>query len=154
MPHSVEMPAPVNGTTTSAASTRSRSRAIPVSRSAAIMYDTLYRQMPGAPLVLPGLLSLSCPGKASRACTTQTERLPSMRYLHTMLRVRDLDAALKFFCDQLGLVETPRRPDEKGRYTNVFLAAPQDLTLVETSLAAGPPPPLPHLTSNSSSSAY
>src|SRR5258708_38645489 len=59
MPHSVEMPAPVNGTTTSASSTRSRSRAIPVSMSAAIMYDTLYRQIQGAPLVLPGLLNLS-----------------------------------------------------------------------------------------------
>ena len=47
-----------------------------------------------------------------------------MRYLHTMLRVRDLDAALDFFCDKLGLVEVSRRPDEKGRYTLVFLAAP------------------------------
>src|SRR5260370_41029529 len=104
MPHSVEMPAPVNGTTTSASSTRSRSRAIPVSISAAIMYDTLYRQIQGAPLVLPGLLNLSpAPARASRARTTQTEGFPSMRYLHTMLRVRDLDAALKFFCDQLGL---------------------------------------------------
>src|SRR5262250_2617490 len=54
-----------------------------------------------------------------------------MRYLHTMLRVRDLDAALQFFCSQLGFVEIRRRPDEKGRYTNVFLAAPQDRTLLE-----------------------
>jgi lactoylglutathione lyase len=43
-----------------------------------------------------------------------------------MLRVRDLDAALDFFCGKLGLVEVSRRPDEKGRYTNVFLAAPRD----------------------------
>jgi lactoylglutathione lyase len=49
-----------------------------------------------------------------------------MRYLHTMLRVRDLDAALDFFCGKLGLVEVSRRRDEKGRYTNVFLAAPRD----------------------------
>ena len=49
-----------------------------------------------------------------------------MRYLHTMLRVRDLDAAIEFFCSKLGLVELSRSPDEKGRYTNVFLAAPQD----------------------------
>jgi lactoylglutathione lyase len=40
-----------------------------------------------------------------------------MRYLHTMLRVRDLDAALDFFCTKLGLVELRRSPDEKGRYT-------------------------------------
>jgi lactoylglutathione lyase len=49
-----------------------------------------------------------------------------MRYLHTMLRVRDLDAALDFFCAKLGLVEIRRYRDEKGRYTNVFLAAPDD----------------------------
>lgn len=45
-----------------------------------------------------------------------------MRYLHTMLRVRDLDAALTFFCEHLGLVETRRKEHEKGRFTLVFLA--------------------------------
>ena len=69
-----------------------------------------------------------------------------MRYLHTMLRVRDLDAALRFFCTQLGLVEIRRRPDEKGRYTNVFLAAPQDRALVDASLRAGRDAPLLELT--------
>ena len=49
-----------------------------------------------------------------------------MRYLHTMLRVRDLDAALHFFVHQLGLVETRRRENEAGRFTLVFLAAPKD----------------------------
>ncbi|MBX9775159.1 MAG: VOC family protein [Xanthobacteraceae bacterium] len=49
-----------------------------------------------------------------------------MRYLHTMLRVRDLDRALDFYCNGLGLKETRRRVDEKGRYTNVFLTAPDD----------------------------
>jgi lactoylglutathione lyase len=49
-----------------------------------------------------------------------------MRYLHTMLRVRDLDAALHFFVHQLGLVETRRREHEAGRFTLVFLAAPGD----------------------------
>ena len=53
-----------------------------------------------------------------------------MRYLHTMLRVRDLDAAIDFFCNKLGLVEVSRRPDEKGRYTNVFLGAPEDKGLI------------------------
>jgi lactoylglutathione lyase len=71
-----------------------------------------------------------------------------MRYLHTMLRVRDLDAALQFFCTQLGLVEIRRRPDEKGRYTNVFLAAPEDRTLVETSQRAGRDAPLLEVTHN------
>src|SRR5713101_6329798 len=72
----------------------------------------------------------------------------TMRYLHTMLRVRDLDASLRFFCDQLGLVEIRRSPSEKGRYTNVFLAAPQDRALVETSLAAGRDAPLLEITYN------
>jgi len=46
-----------------------------------------------------------------------------MKYLHTMIRVRDLDASLKFFCDGLGLIETRRVENEKGRFTLVFLAA-------------------------------
>ena len=44
-----------------------------------------------------------------------------MRYLHTMIRVRDLPAALRFFCDGLGLREIRRRDHENGRYTLVFL---------------------------------
>jgi lactoylglutathione lyase len=44
-----------------------------------------------------------------------------MRYLHTMVRVRDLDAALRFFCQGLGLHEVRRRDDERGRFTLVFL---------------------------------
>ena len=47
-----------------------------------------------------------------------------MRYLHTMIRVRDLPAALKFFCDGLGLREIRRRDHEKGRFTLIFLAPP------------------------------
>jgi len=46
-----------------------------------------------------------------------------MKFLHTMLRVRDLDAALAFFVDRLGLREVRRRVSDKGRYTLVFLAA-------------------------------
>jgi lactoylglutathione lyase len=44
-----------------------------------------------------------------------------MRYLHTMVRVRDLPAAVRFFCDGLGLRELRRRDSEQGRYTLVFL---------------------------------
>ena len=44
-----------------------------------------------------------------------------MRYLHTMIRVRDLPAALRFFCDGLGLREIRRRDHEQGRFTLVFL---------------------------------
>lgn len=47
----------------------------------------------------------------------------AMKYLHTMVRVRDLDASLRFYCDGLGLRETRRMENEKGRYTLVFVAA-------------------------------
>ena len=46
-----------------------------------------------------------------------------MRYLHTMLRVRNLEAALDFFCTKLGLVELRRRDSERGRFTLVFLGS-------------------------------
>ncbi|MFV8781743.1 VOC family protein [Microbulbifer sp. SA54] len=49
-----------------------------------------------------------------------------MEYLHTMVRVTDLDESLKFYCDKLGLVEVSRNDYEKGRFTLVFLAAPGD----------------------------
>ena len=49
-----------------------------------------------------------------------------MRYLHTMVRVLDLDAALRFFCRGLGLLEIRRREDAKGRYTLVFLGLDPD----------------------------
>jgi lactoylglutathione lyase len=47
-----------------------------------------------------------------------------MRYLHTMVRVRDLPAALRFFCEGLGLREVRRRDHEAGRFTLVFLGEP------------------------------
>ena len=46
-----------------------------------------------------------------------------MEYLHTMVRVSDLDASLDFYCNKLGLVETNRKDSERGRFTLVFLAA-------------------------------
>ena len=49
-----------------------------------------------------------------------------MRYLHTMVRVSDLEAALDFYCAKLGLKEVRRQENEKGRFTLVFLAAPDD----------------------------
>ena len=49
-----------------------------------------------------------------------------MQYLHTMVRVADLDASLHFYCDLLGLKEVRRKENEKGRFTLVFLAAPDD----------------------------
>ena len=49
-----------------------------------------------------------------------------MRYLHTMVRVRDLDRSLDFYCDKLGLVEQRRIDIEAGRFSLIFLAAPGD----------------------------
>lgn len=48
-----------------------------------------------------------------------------MKYLHTMVRVADLDASLKFYCEGLGLQEVRRKEVEAGRFTLVFLAAPE-----------------------------
>ncbi len=58
-----------------------------------------------------------------------------MRYLHTMVRVKDLDAALDFYCDKLGLEEVRRMESEQGRFTLVFLAAPEDVQAAKTEQA-------------------
>jgi lactoylglutathione lyase len=49
-----------------------------------------------------------------------------MKYLHTMVRVHDIDASLDFYCDKLGLQENRRYENEQGRFTLVFLSAPGD----------------------------
>ncbi len=70
-----------------------------------------------------------------------------MRFLHTMLRVRNLDAALDFYGNLLGLVEVHRREDAKGRFTLVFLAAPGDVAQLEAG-RPGRPAPVVELTYN------
>ncbi len=45
-----------------------------------------------------------------------------MKYLHTMVRIANIDQSLDFYCNKLGLKEVRRSPNEKGRYTNIFLA--------------------------------
>ena len=52
-----------------------------------------------------------------------------MRYLHTMVRVTDLDASIDYYCNKLGLVETNRKENEAGRFTLVFLAAAEILAI-------------------------
>ena len=49
-----------------------------------------------------------------------------MRYLHTMIRVHDLDESLDFYCNKLGMTETKRLESEEGRFTLVYLSAPYD----------------------------
>ena len=50
-----------------------------------------------------------------------------MEFLHTMIRVSDIDASLEFFCKGLGLKEVNRKESEAGRFTLVFLASPDDI---------------------------
>jgi lactoylglutathione lyase len=66
-----------------------------------------------------------------------------LQYLHTMIRVSDLDTSLDFFCNKLGLVEVRRVDNQNGRFTLVFLAAPNDLDLARERTA-----PLVELTYN------
>lgn len=66
-----------------------------------------------------------------------------MRYLHTMVRVRDLAASLDFYCGKLGFTETRRIENERGRFTLVFLAASGDIAAARASAA-----PLIELTYN------
>lgn len=66
-----------------------------------------------------------------------------MRYLHTMIRVGNLDAALDFFCVKLGLIEMYRVDNDAGKFTLVFLAAPDDIELARERKA-----PLVELTHN------
>jgi len=66
-----------------------------------------------------------------------------MRYLHTMVRVADLEAALDFYCAKLGLVEVRRIENDQGRFTLIFLAAPED-----AERAANDQAPLVELTYN------
>ena len=54
-----------------------------------------------------------------------------MEFLHTMIRVSDVDASLDFYCNKLGLFEFSRKDYEKGRFTLIFLCAPEDKNLAE-----------------------
>ena len=49
-----------------------------------------------------------------------------MRYLHTMVRISNIEESLKFYCELLGLIESRRIDSKAGRYTNIFLCAPLD----------------------------
>ena len=72
-----------------------------------------------------------------------------MEYLHTMIRVSDLQESLDFYCGKLGLVEIDRKESEKGRFTLVFLAASGDAAAASSSKA-----PLIELTWNWDPEAY
>ena len=54
-----------------------------------------------------------------------------MEYLHTMVRITNIDASIDFYCNKLGLIEFSRKEYEKGKFTLIFLCAPDDLKLAE-----------------------
>lgn len=104
------------------------------------MIPGLGRVIPKAPCILAtpccqalsaGLI-LSATSKAceglSRQIASRLQREKSMRYLHTMVRVSNIDASLDFYCRKLGMVETRRVDNPAGRFTLVFLSAPGDET--------------------------
>ena len=72
-----------------------------------------------------------------------------MQYLHTMIRITDIDASLRFYCDGLGLQEVRRYESEAGRFTLIFLAAPRDVEAAKVNKA-----PLVELTYNWDSEDY
>jgi lactoylglutathione lyase len=73
----------------------------------------------------------------------------AMRYLHTMVRISDIEQSLDFYCNKLGLSEIRRREDAQGRYTLIFLAAPDDEDKARTEAA-----PMLELTYNWDPEAY
>ena len=72
-----------------------------------------------------------------------------MQYLHTMIRITDIDASLRFYCDGLGLQEVRRYESKAGRFTLLFLAAPRDVENAKVNKA-----PLVELTYNWDSEEY
>jgi lactoylglutathione lyase len=72
-----------------------------------------------------------------------------MRYLHTMVRVKDLDQAIDFYCAKLGLVEVSRNENPHGKFTLVFLCAPDDVEDAKANRA-----PMVELTYNWDTEAY
>ena len=72
-----------------------------------------------------------------------------MQYLHTMIRITDIDNSLRFYCDGLGLQEVRRYESEAGRFTLIFLAAPRDVEAAKLKKA-----PLIELTYNWDSEDY
>jgi lactoylglutathione lyase len=82
------------------------------------------------------LLKFPIPITTSSIIPTEQE---NMRYLHTMLRVRNLDAALKFYQDALGLKEVRRVDNDKAKFTLVFLCAPEDEGILKASKGRGAP---------------
>ncbi|MCF6320250.1 MAG: lactoylglutathione lyase [Rhizobiaceae bacterium] len=77
-----------------------------------------------------------------------------MKYLHTMVRVRDLERSLDFYCNKLGMVEVRRHENEKGRFTLVFLSSTDDLATTQNESTSTRPAPTLELTYNWDKESY
>src|SRR4051812_14284065 len=93
------------------------------------------------------LLLMECANYSTPIVQQHPTGDPTMRYLHTMLRVRNLDAALKFYADALGLKEVRRIDNDKAKFTLVFLCAAEDEGLL-AQCGKGRGAPLVELTYN------
>src|SRR5258707_318264 len=96
---------------------------------------TSVRVHAASPCPLPHFAAI----KAPETRTNLVRETGNMRYLHTMLRVRNLDKALKFYQDALGLKEVRRVDNDKAKFTLVFLSADEDEGLVKQSRGRGAP---------------
>jgi lactoylglutathione lyase len=109
----------------------------------AASYAALQHALPGAPALTPAAEQRIC-----------RRRRPRMEYLHTMVRVSDLDQSLDFYCGKLGLQEVRRMESEQGRFTLVFLAAPGDADRARDTTVNGMGSPMIELTYNWDPEAY
>jgi lactoylglutathione lyase len=82
----------------------------------------------GSKIDLSVTLAGDCPLAGRLLCCAATQRREEtdMRYLHTMVRIADIDQSLDFYCGKLGLKEVRRYENDQGRFTLIFLAAPND----------------------------
>src|ERR1700704_3468187 len=90
------------------------------------------RQQPGIAIQHPAPSAILLLLNARNQKPSLSREPRNMRYLHTMLRVRNLDAALKFYRDAMGLKEVRRIENDKGKFTLVFLCAPEDEALLKS----------------------
>lgn len=80
--------------------------------------------------------------------TQHTDKVVNMKYLHTMVRVSDVDASLDFYCNKMGMKEVRRYESEQGRFTLIFLAASDDLATTEGEMDSTDRAPCLELTYN------
>jgi lactoylglutathione lyase len=97
------------------------------------------------PFAGTGALDFAC---APAACSAPREHEGVMKYLHTMVRIRDIDRSLDFYCNKLGMKEVRRYENAAGRFTLIFLAASEDLATAQGEMESTSRAPCLELTYN------